>query len=210
MQKGFAQPLLILVILTFILLGGFGAYSLIATSTPNVSTFEEYKDQSFFKEYKDQSLGFSFRYAKHLAMSQDSEEEFNKRGNGNFRKNFKGYVMYEPGKVLGAVAVLDKTGAFDLAPFSVWVFDNSEQLSNSQWFEKYWFYPFIWGVFTEPDKDHIRPESIATVSGQTTKFAVASYQPGSPKYLYLTSNKKIYLVRIIGSEGDKILQSFEF
>src|SRR3989338_1853989 len=211
MQRGFARLFLIIAVLILV---AFGVYRLTASFSksppPNFPNSPIVPDVSEFNNYSNESLGFSFKYAKDLTVKDDSEEEFNKRGNGNFRKNFKGYVIYEPAQVLGAVTVLGKDGSFDSAPLSVWVFDNPQELSSQQWFEKYWFYPFIWGVFAEPDKGHIRPENVSTVSGQTTKYGVVSYQPGSPKFLYLAGDKKIYLLRIIGNEGEKILQSFKF
>ena len=60
-----------------------------------------------------QSLDFQFQYEKNLIAKEDSEEEFNQRGNGTFRKNFTGYVGYEPGKFLRAVVVLDNENDFE-------------------------------------------------------------------------------------------------
>src|SRR3989344_8668066 len=143
--------------------------------------------------YSNQKLGFELQHPRSVAIKEDTEEDFNRRGNGNFRKNFAGYVGYEPGKFLGAVAVLDKTNSFDDSPFTVWVFDNPENLDGAAWFEKYWYYPFLWGVFFERDKGHVRAQNIATISGQTTKYAIVSYQPGSPRYFFLTSGNRIFL-----------------
>lgn len=210
-QKGFAQPFLIIAVLILVAFGVYRLTTPLSTSNPpSTLSSPTVPDVSEFNNYSNESLGFLFKHAKNLAVKQDSEEEFNKRENGDFRKNFKGYVMYEPAQVLGAVTVLEKDNSFDLAPFSVWVFDNSEQLNSSQWFEKYWFYPYLWGVFSEPDKGHIRPEKEATVSGQTVKYSVVSYQPGSPKYILISQNQRIYLLRVVGGEGEKILQSFKF
>lgn len=208
MQKGFARLFLIFAVLILV---AFGVYRLTpSSSTSNPPNSPTTPDVSKFNNYLDDSLGFSFKHAKNLTVKQDSEEEFNKRGNGNFRKNFKGYVMYEPANVLGAMVVLDKNNDYDKAPFSVWIFDNQEKIDLSAWFEKYWFYPYLWGVFSEPDKGHIRPEKEATISGQTVKYSVVSYQPGSPKYILISQNQQMYLLRVVGSEGEKILQSFKF
>ncbi|MBI2599697.1 hypothetical protein HYW43_02125 [Candidatus Daviesbacteria bacterium] len=160
--------------------------------------------------YTNQSLGFEFKYSKELTVKEDSEEEFNKRGNGDYRKNFKGYVGYEPGLLLGAVAVLDQNNTFDKSPLSVWVFENPDNLSVDKWFDKYWYYPFVWGVFDYTSKGHIVMDQEATISGQLAKYKIVSYQPGSPKLMYIAKNQKMYLFRIIGEDGDKILSTLKF
>lgn len=161
-------------------------------------------------DYLNSELGFGFKFAKDLNVKADSEEEFNKRGNGDFRKNFKGYVGYEPGKVLGIVAVLDQTNSFDNNPLTLWVFENPDNLTTEDWFTKYWYYPFLWGVFDYTSKGHITPDTEATISGILTKYKIVSYQPGSPKYFYLVNNGKMYLFRIIGELGNQILSTFRF
>lgn len=159
--------------------------------------------------YNNEKLGLQFQYPVVSSVTEDSEEGFNKRGNGNFRKNFANYVQYEPAKVLGAVVVLDKDQNFDTNPFSVWVFDNPDNLTSEDWFSKYWYYPFLWGVFDWTSKGHVIPDQEATISGQSIKYKIVTYQPGSPKYLYLSNRRKMYLLRVIGETGDQILSSFE-
>lgn len=209
MQRGTAPVFVVFGLLVIAVLAGFLFYKF-----KNPSQMQEIslvKPTNALSIFSSQEFNFTFQYpAKNLTVKNDSEEEFNKRGNGDFRKNFRGYVMYEPGKVLGAVTVLGKDGSFDLVPFSVWVFDNPQELTSSQWFEKYWFYPYLWGVFAEPDKGHIRPDKIATISGQTVKYSVVSYQQGSPKFILISQNQQMYLLRVIGDEGEKILESFKF
>lgn len=173
---------------------------------PKITTVQ----QPQFNEYLNKDFGIGFDYSKELNVNADSEEEFNKRNNGDNRKNFKGYVGYEPGIVLGAVAVLDQKNDFDKSPFAIWVFNNINNLTIGQWFDKYWYYPFLWGVFDYTSKGHVAPDSEATISGQMAKYKIVSYQPGSPKYLYLSNNSKMYLFRIIGQPGDQILSTFKF
>ena len=120
---------------------------------------------------------------------------------------------YAPPEFLGAVAVLDKTGSYDKNPFSVWVFNNNNYLTIEQWFQKYWYYPFVWGVFDYTSKGHIALDQEATVSGETAKSKIVSYQSGEPKYIYVSKNSKMYLFRIIDDKdhtGDQILSSFKF
>lgn len=208
MQKGAAQLLLILVGVILLTVGGIYLYRSL-NNRPLQSPKSE-TSQIEPNDYTNEDLGFGFQYSVGLSVKMDSEEEFNKRGNGNFRKNFKGYVGYEPSKFIGAIAVLDKTGSFETNPFTVWVFDNPNNLTINSWFSQYWYYPFVWGVFDWVSKGHITPDKEATISGQVAKYKIVSYQPGQPKFMYISKDKKMYLVRIIGEAGDKILSSFKF
>ena len=166
--------------------------------------------QPEFNHYSNSGLGIEFSYGKDLTVKEDSEDDFNKRGNGDFRKNFTGYVGYEPGKVLGAVAVLGKDRNYDTNPVSVWAFDNPDNLIPDGWFDKYWYYPYLWGVFDRTSKGHVALDKEATISGQPAKYKIVSYQPGKPKFVYMSKDQKMYLLRVIGEAGDKILSSFKF
>ncbi|OGE18599.1 hypothetical protein A2967_02645 [Candidatus Daviesbacteria bacterium RIFCSPLOWO2_01_FULL_41_32] len=171
-------------------------------------TIDTAAKQPEFNSYSNS--GFGFNYEKNSSVKEDSEEAFNKRGNGNFRKNFSGYVGYEPGRLLGAVVVLDKSGSYDINPFSVWIFENDKNLTIQQWFQDYWYYPFVWGVFDKTSKGHITLDQEATISGQAAEYKIITYQPGSPKFMYVAKDGKMYLFRIIGDAGDKILSSLKF
>lgn len=211
MQKGFARLLLILTAVVFIAglvyifknrLNPQGPQTPLEKSTGS--------EDNTFMTYASLESNFVFTYSKDLIVKQDTEEEFNKRGNGDYRKNFKGYVGYEPAKPLNAVVVLDKDENYETNPFSVWVFENSANLSVDKWFEAYWYYPFMWGVFDYTSKNHIALDSEATVSGQPAKSKIVSYQPGKPKFIYVSKDQKMYLLRVIGEKGEKILLIFKF
>lgn len=210
MEKGSAQLLLIILVLAAAL-GGYFYLSQPKSSINSSPAINKVTSSvSNIQTYSNSQFNFEFKYAKDLKVTKDSEEEFNKRGGGDFRKNFKGYVAYEPGKFLEAVAVLGKDNSYDINPFSVWVFDNPNDISIDSWFEKYWYYPFLWGVFDYVSKGHVTLDKEATVSGVMAKSKIVSYQPGSPKYVYLSREKKMYLLRVIGENGDKILSTFKF
>lgn len=211
-QKGSVQLLLLAAVVAIILGGVFFYFNLKTTKkevilqSPKITS----PKQPEFKVYSDSVLGFSFQYPLNLNAKTDSEEEFNKRGNGDFRKNFKGYVGYEPGKVLGAAVVLDNTNSFGTNPFSVWIFNNDNNLTIEQWFKDYWYYPYLWGVFDYTSKSHITLDTEATISGIPAKSKIVSYQPGKPKFIYAAKDQKMYLFRVIGDTGDEILSTFKF
>lgn len=203
MQRGSALSLSLLAGL--IILGGIFYFHKTILPQDQISP----KSENNPTTYTNQQLGFEFKHPSELSVKEDSEEEFNKRGNGDFRKNFKGYVQYEPGKLLGAVVVLDKDGNFDTNPFTVWVFDNSDDLSIDEWYKSYWYYPFVWGDFTYIGKTVLAPKDEATVSGKVGKSGIIDYSAGKPKFVYLSLDKKMYLFRIIGNSGEQILASLK-
>ncbi len=210
MQKGSAALLLLAGVLIVGIIGFF-VFRAIKLPTPEFkSPVAAVAPVLQSPVYTNQSLGFEFEYPNELTVKEDSEEEFNKRGNGDYRKNFKGYVGYEPGRLIGAAVVLDKNSSFDNSPLVVWVFENPDNLSEEKWFDDYWYYPFIWGVFDYTSKGHIVMDQEATISGQLAKYKIVSYQPGSPKFIYIAKDQKMYLFRITGEAGEKLLSTFKF
>ena len=212
MQKGTVLPLLLIAL---VLVGVILGYLYLNKDTKTVlqSPIEKSSKETALKTYTNNDLGLEFQYLKDAKVIEDSEENFNKRGNGDFRKNFRGYVGYEPGSFSGAVVVLDKQASYDQNPFTVWVFDNPEDLNIDKWYGNFWYYPFVWGDFTYTGKSTLAPKEDATVSGQLGKFGIIDYQPGSPKFIYLSKDEKMYLFRIIGKSEevrDQILKSFKF
>ncbi len=215
MQKGFSPVLLVIFLSVAVFAGVFlisPAFKQNNSQSPAISIPNPVK--SLKKEpsiYSSKDLGFEFSYeGDDLVAKEDTEEAFNKRSNGDFRKNFRGYVTYDPGKFLGGVVIPGKDGSYETNPFTLWVFDNPQDLSIDSWFDKYWYYPFLWGVFDYVSKGHVALDQEATISGQMAKSKIVSYQPGLPKYVYLSKEKKMYLFRIIGEEGNKILSTFKF
>lgn len=211
MQKGSVHLLLILLVVVVIGVAGWFFLNNQSGNQKNLKISPVSKKTEIPQpKYSDTDLGFEFTYSKDLLVQKDNEEEFNKRGNGDYRKNFKGYVGYEPGRLLGAVAVLEKREDFETNPISVWVFENPAERSIDKWFEDYWYYPFVWGVFDYTSKNHIALDSEATISGQPAKSKIVSYRPGEPKFIYISKDQKMYLFRVIGEIGEKILSSFVF
>ena len=208
MQKGSAQIFLVLVALVLVVLGAFYFFQSKPDNSQITTVLNPQKAESS-TTYTDQKLGFELQYPKQLILQPDTEEEFNKRGNGNFRKNFTSYVTYPPAEVLGAMVILDKTGLFETNPFTLWVFNNPENLEVDKWYLNFWYYPFVWGDYTARRND-VAPANEATISGQISKSGVVDYQPGKPKFVYINYQGKMYLFRIIGESGDQILSTFKF
>lgn len=208
MQKGSAQIFLIVLAVIVMLSGVFYFSQKMKKDDLQISP-QINSPTKTINTHSDQNMGFELSYPSEMTLKTDMEEEFNKRGNGNFRKNFTYYVTYPPAKVLGAFLVLDETASFDQNPFTVWVFDNPDNLTIDRWYKDYWYYPFVWGDYTER-RNSVAPTADVTVSGQMAKFGVVSYQLGEPKFIYLKNSGKMYLFKIIGESGEKILSTFKF
>lgn len=202
MQKGFTVlPIFLGILLIAGVMVGF-LYFNQSTPSPLVKPVEQ-KDK--LKTYTNEELGFQIQYDdKDLRVQEDSEEEFNKRGNGNFRKNFAYYVTYQPAEVLGIVAVLDETNSYETTPLTIWVFNNNNNLTIEKWYKDFWYYPFVWGDYTER-RNNVAPTQDATVSGQLARYGVVNYQPSQPKFIYLSKDEKMFLFRVIGESGEQIL-----
>lgn len=208
MQKGSALLFVILAIVLVISLGLFFiSQRPVKTDTP-VSP-----QQALNKEeeniYRESNLGFEFKYPKNLIAKKDTEEEFDKRGNGDFRKNFKYYVTYPPAEMIGGVVVLDEASSYETNPLTIWVFDNSNNLTIEQWYKNYWYYPFVWGDYTLR-RNNVAPIKDATVSGHLAKSGIISYREGNPKFVYVAKDRKMYLFKVIGESGEQILSTFKF
>lgn len=208
-QRGSVLPIIILIVVVLAVAGGYDIYQVRLTKPVDIKVSPVSVSESKNKTYTNDKLDFQFGYSKELTVIEDSEEEFNQRGNGDFRKNFTGYVTYEPGKFVSAVVVLEKQENYDTNPFTVWIFDNPDDLTIEKWYDKYWYYPFIWGDFTYKGKFELAPKMEATVSGQMAKWGIIDYSPGQPKFVYLAKDKRMYLFRIIGEAGNQILTNFK-
>jgi uncharacterized protein (UPF0333 family) len=119
MQRGSVQILSLVVILIIVVVGAY-FYFYTFKNTPQIQNYQQTANPinnaiSSNEIYTNSQLGFEFIYSKELIIKEDSEESYNQRVAGetvkavsDFRKNFKGYVQYEPGEFVGAVVVLGK------------------------------------------------------------------------------------------------------
>lgn len=170
------------------------------------------------KTYKDDVLNFQMEYPADFEVTADSEETYFKISQTDHRKNFVGYVGYQPPVFVKGLMLKNSdmkiTSQYDSIPLVLWVFDNPNKLTIDAWFDKYWYYPFVWGIFAQPGKGHIYPNTEATVSGQPAKSVIVSYQPGKPEFMYIGKGDKMFMFRIIKGSDEKvvtqILSSFKF
>lgn len=168
-------------------------------------------------------MGVSFVYPKSThVVKTDSELERSKNENSGIPGTFVTAKGYNPPKVLWALKLEDKNpyqGRYGVesptSPFSVWVFDNSQNISINGWFEKYWYYPFTWGSASQSEIDKMKPVKIMTIDGeQGYGYDVGPTQRGYLKLLYVQRNDKMYLFQLLGEEAismeDAIASSFKF
>lgn len=209
-QKGSVLPLLLILLLASVLGVVFFRPVEKIQKEPQ-SLVQTTKQAPKIKVYEDKELNFQFEYPiKDFEVVPDDEESYFKTTATDHRKNFTGYVGYPPPTFIKGVAIRKA----DTQPVVLWVFDNPNKLSIDAWFDKYWYYPFVWGVFAQPGKGHIYPNTEATVSGQPAKSVIVSYQPGKPEFIYVLDDDKMFLFRMIKGSDEKavnqILSTFKF
>lgn len=156
--------------------------------TPSVNLEVE---QSKLNILEDKNLGFSLQMPQGYDLVTETEQEFFERNKTDYRKNFTYYVEYAPPAVLKILTSSD---------FSLWVFDNPENITIEAWYDKFWYYPFVWGQFNLPEKQAIASSKEGTV---------VDYQPGKPKFVYIPHQNKMFLMRILGDDGEKIFNSLK-
>lgn len=184
-------------------------YRAIASPTPTIAII----DTSTWKMYTNPQLGFSFKYPPNQSKMQlDNEIEYSKRTKSNIPTSFTSFMGYTPPKSIGAVRVIDIVpsgviSANDLF-FSVWVFDNSNNLTHEQWNQKYMYYPFTWGKMP-PIKDQK-----TTVDKFPAYYSVQD-NIGRMQFIYAFKDTKTFLFAVqdepkTNSLGNQILSTFQF
>lgn len=206
-MKGFSVHLLLIIAVIVLFLAGFFYFKTIKKDQI-VSPYNNYKS---YDNYSNSGLGFQFQHGQDFKILEDSEEEYNKRNNGDYRKNFTYYVGYEPPKLLKAISILKDQQTPEQSSFTIWVYDNPNNLDTLDWYDKFWYYPFQWGVFNSVDKQKLQPEKETTLSGQLAKYNIVSHQPGKPKYLYILSKDKMFLIRVLTDDqnGEQVLKTLK-
>lgn len=196
-----------------------GSKLLIVKKTPPQTPVVVKQKDKLPKVFESKELGFEFKYPySGYLVIDDDEEKFSNHAQAEFRKNFKNYVGFPPPQFIKGLIVkaADPThpDQFEPTPLTLWVFNNPNNLSIERWYELYWYYPFVWGQFSQPQKGQVSPKNEASVSGQLAKYGVVSYRPGEPKFVYLSRNGRMFLFRLMDegkrSTGEEILTSFKF
>lgn len=236
MQRGFASVfgllilLIVIGVVAFFLLNQYSAPKTAISENPLSVQRQEAtaSTQVSAKKYSNPDLGFEINLPQELSVKEGSEKAYYQRmagkdynssrineknlffeyKNADLRGNFANYVGYQPGEVLGVFEVLDNLENYDQSPLNIWVFDNPNNLTIDQWYENYWYYPFVWGDFSKDGKTKTVPVDDLSFPGLGAKSAVVDYQPGKPKFVYISGNGKIYLFKTL-SGGDQILSSFK-
>lgn len=223
MQKGFAHLLLILLI-TLVIISAVGIYlsTFQKAKTPSpkpvsnplpVSERSVMDSKSETKQsvYKN-DLGFSFDIPEGFNIKEETEDDFHKRENGDMRRNFTGYVQYAPAEFVTSLYLLDEDNNYDQSPFSLWVFENPGSLEPAAFYNKYWYYPFIWGDFSST-KNEVAPKQEAVIGTLKGYSAKAKFRTGIPTFTYIKNGDYMYLFRTIDGDKNidqKVLKSFVF
>ncbi len=223
MQRGSVLPLL-MILVVLLLLGGGAAYfflhskpkpaALVETASIKNSISASPSPDVSVQTVSNDLLSLKFDLPKGYSLVKESEEEYFKRANGDIRKNFNGYIFYPPAEFADSFYILPESEKNpDKAELSVWVFKNPDNLNAQKFYEKYWYYPFVWGDFTQR-KNEIAPGDIELIGGKEGNFGIIGYREGKPEIVYLPLKDKNLMMQIqFPSENVKareILKSFKF
>lgn len=221
MQRGSVLPLLL--ILGLVIAIGIGVFFVQFSRTNTSSEASALLQSSKImpspspksKTVFDEPTGLIFEVPIGFSVKKETEKEYFKRAFGDIRKNFNYYVLYEPAEFSEAFYVVaDSESNLDKAILTIWVFQNPDNLDASAFYTKYWYYPFVWGDFTER-KNQIAPQTIELIGSKEGSYGTVDYRDGKPKYIYLPLMDKGLMMQIqlptVGNTiGQGILRSFKF
>lgn len=165
------------------------------------------------KVYENENLALSFKYPQGYKVVEESESEYFKRANGDTRKNFTYYVQYPPAEFIGSAYIL-KAGENDLdnAALSILAFKNPDNLSATDFYSRYWYYPFVWGEFSTSEKAKVAPKNVELISGKEGYSSVVKYRDAEPKFIYIPIKGEgviyqIHLPTENNKDGEELLKS---
>lgn len=218
MQRGSVLPLVLFLICLLVLsAAGFIYFRFLSSKTPDNDTQTTVASPTANSEdqvMRDSLLGLKFEIPIKYSVKKETEEEYFKRAYGNIRKNFGSYVLYSPAEFAEAFYIIsDSENNLDKATVTVWVFKNPEGLDAKEFYDKFWYYPFVWGDFTQA-KSEISPANTELINGREVLSGVVGYRDGKPKYIYLPLMDKELMMQIQFKNEDliakEIVQSFRF
>lgn len=149
--------------------------------------------------YENPGLGFKFKYPAEYDVTEETEEEFHERSNGDMRKNFNSTLFYPPAEFVTSLYIAKPGEDLKNAALSIWVFENPDNLTPEGFYKKYWYYPFIWGDFTSA-KEKIAPREEFELGDATASSGVAEYQTNHPRFAYLQKDGLMYLLKTNGDD----------
>lgn len=155
--------------------------------------------------YEDTEIGFKVSIPDGFEAKEESEEEYFKRAFGDIRKNFTYYVQYSPPEFVQSYYFLKK-GESDPenAALAVVVYRNPENLAPEAFYNKYWYYPFVWGEFNTGEKSKIAPKNIELISGKEAGTSIVHYRDANPKFIYLPVGSKNLMFQLhLPTENNK-------
>ncbi len=221
MQRGSVLPIILILIVVAGLV--VGVYFLQNSRTNTTSEASYPVQQVFIKPSPSpqeeivniENVDLSLKLPAGFDFMEESEEEHFVRANGNIRKNFNYYIQYDPAGFSESFYIVPASETnLNNSVLSAVIYDNPDNLDPMSFYDKYWYYPFVWGDFTSR-RNEIAPENSETIGGKTGGSGVVTYRPGKPKFIYLPIPEKNLMMQIqLPTEnnemGGTILKSFIF
>lgn len=174
--------------------------------TPDKPPLRTPQASSELENYENSSLRIKLNLPTDYKVIEETEPEYFKRANGDTRKNFTYYVQYPPADFIGSTYVLKEDESnLDNAVLSILAFKNPDNLNAADFYNRYWYYPFVWGEFSSGEKAKVAPKSVEIISGKEASSSVVHYRDTDPKFIYLPipGEGVIYQLRL-PTENNKV------
>lgn len=230
MQRGFALPLLLMTVLLVSVIA-LSYFYLKPTSSTELQTHAQevtvpmqsalpasastYAPVTASQTITDDILKASLTIPQGYKLVRETEEEYFKRANGQISKNFNYYVQYPPAEFAESFYILpNEENNLDKSVLAFWVFQNPNNLTPIDFYKRYWYYPFVWGDYTQA-RNKIAPEQLIQIGGKDGMYGIVDYRSGKPKFIYLQlADKNLMVQTQLPSEnnpaGEQVLQSLKF
>ena len=187
-----------------------------SNSEKNTNLALESKD---WKIYADSALKFRLRYPESVyQVASESGKEYYQKYKKDPSERFSDFMGHAPPKDLGGVGIffLEKeeitAGNQTVVPidgnqFTIRVFDNPQELTIDEWYEKYQLFPFRFGQGAPALEETI---AINEIEGKTITREVPDF--GKRKFVLLSKDNHVFLIKIFSptKEKEQMLSTLEF
>ncbi|MDZ7587206.1 MAG: hypothetical protein U0946_05585 [Patescibacteria group bacterium] len=168
-----------------------------------------------WKTYIDTKLGFSFKYDQNFYEPIESDEEKvaekSNTGESSIVKVFTNLMGYQPPKFLGAIELKYKLEQKFVNDFTVWVFNNPDNLKPIAWYQKYKYYPHNFSHSINTIELEESPKNPLNISNKQAYYG-QPYGMIPTQLIYIQDQLKMFLISTTQPDPklDPILSTFKF
>ena len=165
-------------------------------------------------KYENDQGGLTFRYPPDYKVFTNDEVTVKQTDrNLYYQDEFAAVLGYRPPQVVVEVYVSHNSvqpSVHHNPTFHIWVLENSAQLSIDDWYQKYQYYPAVWGQLSDTKMAADIPSSQVEIGSHVASFS-ASNDYRREQYGYLLQGSRIFLFQVDMQENvsSEILSTFQ-